>query len=156
LSELPFVDRYSVEVAASPEYLWDALVGAIGGRSLGPAGPALARILGCEDGESKGPRPLSGGSTLPGFHVVEADEPNRLILEGRHRYSRYHLTMSISASNRGGASLCAETRAAFPGTIGWLYRKAVIGSGGHGLLVRQFLAGIKSSAEKKASSGLFT
>ncbi len=58
----------------------------------------------------------------------------RLALRGRHRFADYALTFLLD-----GVSLRAETRAAFPGVLGRLYRTAVLGSGGHRLMTRRLL-----------------
>jgi hypothetical protein len=71
---------------------------------------------------------------VPGFRVVEAESGRRLALRGRHRFSNYALTFVLD-----GDRLRAQTHATFPGVLGWLYRAAVIGSGGHRLVTRRLL-----------------
>ena len=71
---------------------------------------------------------------MPGFRVAEAGPGRRLALRGPHRFSRYALTFILDSE-----SLRAQTHAAFPGFLGALYRAAVIGSGGHGLITRRLL-----------------
>ena len=94
-----------------------------------------------------GPRPLALGTVMPGFRVVAATPGSELVLEGRHRFSDYALIFRIEASGPGGASLTAESRAAFPGWTGRLYRMAVIGTGGHALSVRRILTSVRRRAE---------
>ena len=42
-----------------------------------------------------------------------------------------------------------ESRAAFPGPQGRLYRLAVVGSGGHVVAVRRMLTGIRRAADRR-------
>jgi hypothetical protein len=74
------------------------------------------------------------GEAVPGFRVVEAEPGRRLVLGGRHRFSRYTLTFVIE-----DGFLRAQTHAAFPGVLGRLYRAAVIGSGAHRVVTRRLL-----------------
>jgi hypothetical protein len=46
-------------------------------------------------------------------------------------------------------TLCAETRAAFPGIGGRVYRGLVIGTGGHVLVVRGLLRAARRYAERR-------
>ena len=82
---------------------------------------------------------------MPGFRVVEVERPHRVALAGRHRFSRYSLTFELEEVG-GGTRISAETRAEFPGLLGWGYRQAVIGSGGHRLVVRRMLRRIAGRA----------
>jgi hypothetical protein len=56
------------------------------------------------------------------------------VLRGRHRFSDYSLTFVVD-----GERVRALTHAAFPGVLGRLYRAAVIGSGGHRIVVKRLL-----------------
>lgn len=114
--------------------------------SLGSAG-ATARLLGCADTVASGPRPLAEGSTLPGFHVEEAEPERKLVLAGRHRFSDYALVFRFEPEG-DGTTIRAETRAAFPGLRGSAYRALVIGTRGHVLVTRRLLAAIKRRAER--------
>jgi hypothetical protein len=73
--------------------------------------------------------------------VAEAEPGRRLALRGRHRFSRYELTFVLA-----DGELRAQTRAAFPGIHGRLYRAAVIGTGGHRILTRRLLRRIAARA----------
>jgi hypothetical protein len=97
-------------------------------------GAPIARILGCDP--VRGTAELTGlpGEAVPGFRVVEAEPGRRLVLGGRHRFSRYTLTFVIE-----DGFLRAQTHAAFPGVLGRLYRAAVIGSGAHRVVTRRLL-----------------
>jgi hypothetical protein len=73
-----------------------------------------------------------------GFRVTESSPPSKLVLEGRHPFSRYALVFMIEPCE-GGCRAVAQTWAAFPGATGSVYRALVIGSGMHAVLVRRML-----------------
>lgn len=133
--ELPYVDEHAVTTHATREQVWTSLVRTLRKTMGGSA--AFARLLGCEP--SRATEELDGrvGQTLPGFRIVEADPGRRMVLEGRHRFSRYRLTFFID-----GNEIRARTDAAFPGVRGRLYRTAVIGTGAHKLITRKMLRDI--------------
>ena len=85
------------------------------------------------------------GAAVPGFRIVVAERPGRLVLAGRHRFSRYGIVFGVEAAP-GGTRLRAETRADFPGLHGRLYRLAVITSGAHRIAVRRMLGTIARAA----------
>jgi hypothetical protein len=132
MDPLPYIDDQSQPIDAPADEVWMALLKVLR-RAMGGSAP-IARILGCDP--ARGTTGFAGrpGETLPGFRVVEADPGRRLALRGRHRFSSYALTFFVE-----GDRLRAQTRAAFPGVLGWLYRTAVIGSGGHGVVTRRLL-----------------
>jgi hypothetical protein len=146
-SELPFVDELSVEIAAGSEPSWEALLRVVEGSFASARGRHPARLLGCEDLEPAGPRPLAAGSTFPGFHVEATEPPRELALAGRHRFSAYALTFRLDDRD-GATALRAETRAAFPGIHGRIYRALVIGTRMHVLVTRRLLAATKRRAER--------
>ena len=74
-----------------------------------------------------------------GFHVTESVAPRRLVLEGRHPFSKYALVFLIDAREGGGSRARAQTWAAFPGPQGRIYRALVIGSGMHAVMVRRMI-----------------
>jgi hypothetical protein len=74
-----------------------------------------------------------------GFRVTESSAPAKLVLEGRHPFSKYALVFLIEAREGGGSRARAQTWAAFPGPQGRVYRALVIGSGIHSVLVRRML-----------------
>ena len=84
---------------------------------------------------------------MSGFAVAEAAAPRRVALCGAHRFSRYELAFEIEPG-AGSVTLSARTAAEFPGISGSVYRALVIGSGGHGIIVRQMLRRIANSAER--------
>ncbi|WP_448004286.1 SRPBCC family protein [Agromyces bauzanensis] len=139
----PFVDEHSVAIEASRDAVWPALL-----RMVETAAPGrFARFLGCVDTEASGPRPFAVGSAVPGFHVVAVDEPGELALAGRHRYSDYRLIFRLDDLGPDRSRLRAETRAAFPGTLGRLYRMVLMGAGAHAVATRRMLATVRRDAE---------
>lgn len=144
VSDLPFIDKHAVEVAATPEGTWQALL-----RHWERSLPSwFARLLGCQDSRPSGPRPLAQGSAVVGFHVEDCEPPRRLVLAGSHRFARYQLIFHVEAVGEGRSRLSAETRAEFPGLLGRIYRLLVIGCGPHILATRWILGGIRRRAEK--------
>jgi hypothetical protein len=139
MESLPFVDEHAVSIDAPRDRVWSSLVGTLG-RTLG-GNATFARLLGCEPARSSDRFDGSIGQTLPGFRVVDAEPGHRLVLEGRHRFSHYRLTL-VLADDR----LSARTDAAFPGVRGRLYRAAVIGTRAHALIARRLLRQISRHA----------
>lgn len=146
-SELPRVDEHSVDVCAPPSVLWRSVAEIAEGTLCSGWATTASRLLGCRETAATGPRPLATGSTLPGFSV-EADEPDELVMLGRHRFSDYALIFRIDDLGDGNVRLRAESRAEFPGVSGSLYRAVVIGTCGHALLVNRLLHVVKSHAER--------
>jgi hypothetical protein len=144
---LPFVDEHGVEVAASPEAVWESLCRVVEQSFSATATARIARLIGCEASEASGPRPLAEGSTVPGFCVARAEPGSELALVGRHRYSEYALVFRLGGTG-AETRLRAETRARFPGGAGRFYRAAVIGTRGHVLVTMRLLAAVKRRAER--------
>src|SRR5262249_8413537 len=131
---------------APAERVWEALAQVMAGATGGSAWKRLyAAAVGAHDLTETG-HGLAAGTTLVGFHVVAADPPRQVLLEGAHRFGRYALRFRIEPGTRG-ARVGAITDADFPGLGGLLYRTLVIGSGGHALVVRWLLHRIKARAE---------
>jgi hypothetical protein len=106
---------------------------------------AFGRVLGTEPRSASG-GPLREGSTLAGFEVAEFVAGQRLRLTGRHRFSRYALTLNLTPES-AGTTLSAQTHAEFPGPLGWIYRQFVITSGGHRIIVARMLRSVRRRAE---------
>jgi len=147
IESLPFVDEQSIEIAATPDEAWAALVAVVGGFTAGPGGPVVARALGCEETGRAGEAGRIG-STIPGFVVARSVRPSVLALLGAHRFSRYALIFRIAETPEGTVLLGAETRAEFPGKTGALYRAAVIGTRGHVVATRSVLRAVRRRAER--------
>ena len=148
VQDLPHVDEHAVVIAAGVDDVWTAVTDLDGVFSR-PRAEFYARAVGCADDRASGPRPLAEGSTMPGFHVVTSVPGSELVLAGRHRFSSYALTFRIDELTEGRTRLRAETRAVFPGLAGRAYRALVIATGGHVIVMRRLLAGIKRAAERR-------
>jgi hypothetical protein len=145
LTDLPFIDERRVHIAAPAEAVWAELVEQA--RRIGGGGAAwYAPLVGAQPRTASGP-PLTEGATLPGFAVVESVPGHRVLLHGRHRFSRYALALTLTPG-AAGTDLTARTDAAFPGVPGWCYRQLVIGSGAHAVLVGRLLRGVRAAAER--------
>jgi hypothetical protein len=147
-SSLPYVDELPIEIGADRETTWAALLRVVEGSFASARGGGPARLLACEDTELSGPRPLAQGSAFPGFHVETAERPSELALVGRHRFSTYLLSFRLEETDGGGTRLLAETRAAFPGLKGSVYRALVVGTRMHVLVTRRLLTATKRRAER--------
>ncbi|WP_369264757.1 hypothetical protein [Streptomyces sp. R35] len=150
---LPYVDEHTTVIAAGTEVVWRVLGNTLDRSSSRPGAVGYARLVDCADRTASGPRPPAEGSTFPGFRVTTAVPGRELVLEGRHRFSTYALTFRLEELGPDRSRLRAETRAAFPGPTGRLYRRLVIGTGGHGMGVRRLLAGIRRRSEEPAGDG---
>jgi hypothetical protein len=145
---LPYIDEHSASVGAGASATWTALQRVLSGSFGSGATPRFARLLGCADTEASGPQPLATGSTVPGFHVESAEEPREMVLAGAHRFSGYALIFRLDAGEGGRTLLRAETRAAFPGLKGRIYRTLVIGTRMHVLVTRRLLGATQRLAER--------
>jgi len=132
-ADLPYVDTHEVAAAAPPDAVWAALPIVLEGSFDRPRTRILSRILGCDEEN--------------GFHVSRSDPSRALVLEGRHRFSRYRLAFEIEPAG-AGSRLRAVTHAEFPGLRGRMYRALVIGSGGHRVLTRRLLRSVARRAER--------
>lgn len=143
---LPRIDEHWIDMAASSERAWAALESVVIGTMGGGAWQRLlGAILGARDTEQTGAG-LTVGATIVGFRVAKADPPRELLLEGAHRFARYALRFRVEPAAEG-VRVGAITDADFPGPAGAAYRLLVIGSGGHGIVVRSLLRSIKHRAE---------
>jgi hypothetical protein len=153
--ELPRIDEHTVTVRVDdPGRVWSALGDVLGrsrvpglGRSHIPTTGYGARLLQVHPGTRSGD-PLLAGSTLPGFMVIRAEHGKELALAGHHRFSSYTLIFRLVAGEHD-TTLSAETRAAFPGVSGRVYRGLVIGTHGHELVVRALLWAARRRAERR-------
>jgi hypothetical protein len=147
MERLPYIDEHTRVVAADRDATWAALVAVLRGTDQ-PLWRGYARLVGCDPADANGDwrrRELPTGATLPGFAVAKARAPERLVLAGRHRFARYELTFVLepidgSAGATAATRLRAETRAAFPGITGGIYRALVITSRAHVIATRRILS----------------
>ena len=146
MEDLPHVDEHVVDVAASPEEVFAAILVVMRGTFGRPAARRIAVALGCDPQDTSAWERPSVGSTVPGFRIVTADPPHLLGVAGRHRFSRYAIVWRVEATATG-SRVRAETRAVFPGPHGALYRLAVIGTGGHVVVTRRLLAALARRAQ---------
>jgi hypothetical protein len=148
MERLPYIDEHSIEIEATRERVWTALVSVLR-TDLGGAAPRqLTRALGVVPSESRGDWRATphAGDTLPGFEVEESRAPVRLRLRGRHRFSRYALVFELDEIGEHSCALRAQTWAEFPGPAGQAYRALVIGTRGHRLVVWRLLRNVARRA----------
>ena len=142
---LPHVDEHAIVVKAPAGRVWAAL-GDVLSLASPPATRMIGRALGARPLDPSG-HPLASGATVRGFRVARADPPAELVLEGEHRFSRYALIFRLDELEAERTRVRAETRAAFPGAAGRIYRALVIGTRGHVVAVRRLLRATRHRAE---------
>jgi hypothetical protein len=153
MERLPYIDEHSGTFAAGEATTWAALIAVLRGTGQ-PAWRSYAQLVGCEPAKVTGDWLTEPelGATIPGFRVEDVDAPRRLVLSGKHRFSRYELTFVLERAElpgRVGTRLRAETRATFPGVTGTLYRALVIGSGAHVLATCRLLWLVGKAASRR-------
>ncbi len=157
ISELPFIDEHLRAVEAPGEQAWEQTAQVMRRwvehtfPRLGLAGavaPPLARLLRCSDVTPPPPGAGAPEATI-GFHMATAEPPSLIVLCGEHRFSRYALTFKIEPAGGSRCTVAAETRAAFPGRAGRIYRSAIVGTGAHARVVNRLLDSIKHRAERR-------
>jgi hypothetical protein len=130
-TDLPYVDKHEVRIAASRERVWAALYPYA--TALGfPESSPLARILGIDP--------------PGGFTISESHPDEYLTLVGRHRFARYELGFEITEAASDATDLHAHTWAEFPGLRGRVYRALVISSGAHALATNHMLRTVRKRA----------
>jgi hypothetical protein len=154
-SQLPYLDEHQTAVAADVDDVWLVLIETLDRTFSRTHATGFARAIRCADHTASGPRPLAEGSTIPGFRVTAATPGSELVLEGRHRCSTYALIFRLQQVDAGRSLLRAESRAAFPGLAGGVYRLLVIGTGGHVVATRRLLSAIASRSEARARSHIW-
>jgi hypothetical protein len=148
----PHLDEHETVVDAGVDEVWPVLLQTVDEAMSRPWMAGYSRVVGSGDSTASGPRPLAEGSTVPGFRVVTAVPGTTLALAGRHRFSSYALVFRLEPVGADRARLRIESRAAFPGVAGGVYRLLVVGTGGHVVAVRRLLARVKRRAERRARS----
>jgi hypothetical protein len=147
LESLPYIDEHAVDVAASAEATWEALVGSLTAGGSNRRGRLLAERLGCEPSVVAG-EPGMIGATIPGFIVTRSVRPAVLALVGEHRFARYALIFRIDETLAGPVRLRAESRAEWKGRRGRAYRALVIGTRGHVVATQSILRSVRKRAER--------
>jgi len=147
-ARLPHVDEHSAIIAADRERTWSSLLHVAEATVSSAGAPRYARLVGCVDTVTSGPRPLAVGSAFPGFHIAAAEPGRELALAGSHRFSDYALIFRLEDAGPGQTRVRAETRAVFPGLKGSVYRALVIGTRLHVLATRKVLAGVKRNVTR--------
>lgn len=147
IESLPFVDRHSIEIAATPQRTWEGLLEVVAHIGEERRARTLAKTLQCTPGEVEGDWGEIG-SKVPGFLVTRAVAPAVLALMGEHRFSRYALIFRIVERPSGLTECSAETRAEFPGGKGKFYKGLVIGTHGHVVVTNSILRSIRKIAER--------
>jgi hypothetical protein len=147
LDDLPHIDEHAVHVGAEPDRVWQAVLDTFH-RSGSARVRLLATALGAEPSSTSGwDGDSAQGATVPGFAVTKAERPSRIVLRGRHRFAEYAVVVRIDSAREG--SVCRlESRGAFPGPHGAVYRFLVVGTRGHVVAVRRLLESIRRRAER--------
>jgi hypothetical protein len=141
---LPFIDEHHILVSAPTPVVWRQLGAAIR-HQPDLAGRVGAWLLGAEHLRASGD-PLTPAATLPGFTASQVVPGRQLTLTGRHRFSDYALTFTLT-DHQTRTRLSARTDARFPGLHGQLYRALVIDSSAHQILLTRLLRAIRKAAE---------
>lgn len=137
-------DAQAVYVAVSPDLVWEALVAHVPRAFDHALARAFARGVGAADRVRRGEFPRAG-SSIPGFSVAECVPGRSLVLEGRHRFSRYVLAFEMRPFGEG-TRLVAASFADFPGLRGKAYRWLAVAPV-HRKVVADLLAAVARRAE---------
>lgn len=148
---LPFVDAWSIDVAAPPRVVWAAVLAAVPGAHAGGWLRAWAVVWGADPPASNGLGAHVIGAERPGFAVREVVPPSTYALAGRHRFARYQVVFRIGQLQAGRSRLTVETFASFPGAGGRLYRTLLIDAKAHALVMWVTLRVLRRRAELLAA-----
>ena len=129
--DLPYVDEHRTTVEAPPDVVWRALRAYVDRMLAANDGSVFTRLL--------------GAHPSAGFEVSEEVAEERLVLSGRHRFSRYALVFELEPASEHTV-LKALTYAVFPGLHGRVYRLLVISSRAHVIATRRMLASVSKRA----------
>lgn len=129
-SDLSFVDEHWTTIAALPDVVWRGLRRYADRMIAAHDGGLFTRLL--------------GAVPPAGFEISEEVTDERLVLSGRHRFSRYALVFELDPSGEQTV-LRALTYAVFPGPHGRVYRLLVIGTGAHKVATLRILGSIRGA-----------
>ncbi|TPQ15618.1 hypothetical protein [Streptomyces sporangiiformans] len=146
IASLPYLDEHATVIEADVDDVWRSLGETLDRSFSRPGAACYARLVGADDRTASGPRPPAEGSTFPGFRVAAAVPGRELVLQGRHRFSSYALIFRLEHIGPGRSRLSAESRAAFPGLAGGIYRRLLMGTGGHVVGMRRLLSAVRRGA----------
>lgn len=149
-SVLPFVDRFTRVGEVSLLHAWEATQSLIAAILSTRAASLVARALGCLNVTPEKAGALEEGTQLAGFFVAEADSPHRLVLAGEHRLAEYAFIIDLRSFDSGSVRFSIETRAAFKGRAGALYKRLVVESRFHACVMRALLWSANHLAAWKA------
>ncbi|OBH83429.1 DUF2867 domain-containing protein [Mycobacterium scrofulaceum] len=127
MERLPYIDEHAITIDANRADTWSALL----------------RVL-CRNPDDPATVPI-------GFVLDEARPPERLALKGRHPFAVYRWVFELDEQSRDRTRLRATTWAAFPGLHGRIYRRLVIGTGGHAVVTRATLKRVAAAAFNERS-----
>jgi hypothetical protein len=125
---LPFVDEHRTTIEAPRADVWPRLRAYVDRMLAVDEHGLFTRLLGTEP--------------PAGFEVSEEVPEERVVLSGRHRFSRYALVLELDPSGEQTV-LRARTFAAFPGPHGRVYRLLVISSHAHVVATRRILESMR-------------
>jgi hypothetical protein len=137
MERLPYIDEHDISIGVPPDRAWAALEGVVADDLRAWGRSPLTLVLGTE------PR--------AGFAIVRSAAGERLVLRGRHRFSRYELAFDLLPAGPSATRLRATTHAAFPGPLGRVYRGLVIGTRLHVVATRRILAAVARRAGRQAA-----
>ncbi|OBI04212.1 hypothetical protein A5715_05720 [Mycolicibacter heraklionensis] len=130
--DLPYIDEHTLRVDAPRDRVWKALQRYVDAMlRANERNPLLVPL---------GLRPRAG------FAVAESVEPQRIVLAGQHRFSRYRLVFELTDEQAGATRVHAHSYAAFPGLHGSVYRALVIGTRMHVVATNYLLRQIRAAA----------
>ncbi len=130
MERLPYIDEHRRRIAAPPEATWSALQRVVAGYLTPSLPQPVVRAWGLQP--------------AAGFAIADEVAPQRLVLRGRHRFSRYELAFELERDG-GGTVLRAITHAVFPQLHGRAYRALVISTRLHVLATRRVLRQVEQA-----------
>jgi len=124
MERLPYIDEHAITLDTDTATTWAAVLTTLCGDAADPRAPF-------------------------GFVIGDFEAGTRLSLRGRHPFAAYEWVFILDAVNARRTRVRSQTRAAFPGPHGKVYRALVIGTGGHRVAVRRTLKRIAGRARQE-------